>query len=93
MLNKIGVPGVYGFIKDHKQLLKKAKESKDLCVFIGDIKSEVVNNKFMKFLEISKQMIYNDDLKFGYVDLQKYLGRDYKLLQLEKTDQVVMFRR
>jgi hypothetical protein len=62
-------------------------------VFVGDIKSDVVNQKFMKFLEVSKQMIYNDDVKFGYIDLQKYFGRDFKLLNLEKVDQVVMFRR
>jgi hypothetical protein len=27
VLNKIGVPGVYGFIRNHKHLLQKAKES------------------------------------------------------------------
>ena len=38
-------------------------------------------------------MIANEDISFGYIDIDSYIRLEYRLLELEKVNQVVMFRR
>ena len=89
-------------MKRLKRIADRVKEVDHFVLFIGNIlytepnQNKRVSPEFVSYLEVSKRLMYYDDMQFGYINRDTFEKKELNHLDVdfgESTYTIIVYRR